>query len=190
MAEEVDVGTERLREQIDERRRELLEEEEREARARASARPRWLDALAVSTALFAVLAAIAALESGNYSNEALYRANQAVLMQARAVDTWAEFQADSIKKYEAQNLATVLGHTGGSPDELQTAQQEAERRQQTQDQLMPEAQRLDQETANLNRDSEEMLNHHHRFAISVTVFQVAIGLAAIAALSGCRWCGG
>jgi hypothetical protein len=47
---------------------------------------------------------------------------------------------------------------------------------------MPEAQRLDQETATLNSESEEMLNHHHRFAVSVTLFQVAIGLAAIAAL--------
>jgi Domain of unknown function (DUF4337) len=178
VAEDVDVGTERLREHIEERRRELLGEEH----AGPERRPRWLDALAVSTALFAVLAAIAALESGNYANEALYRANQAVLVQTRAVDTWAEFQADSIKKYEAQNLGTVLSHTGGSPDELQAAQQEAARRQQTQDQLMPEAQRLDQETADLNRESEEMLNHHHRFALSVTLFQVAIGLAAIAAL--------
>jgi hypothetical protein len=180
VADDVDVGTDRLQDQIEERRRELVEEER--AEARAAARPRWLDALAVSTALFAVLAAIAALESGNYANEALYRANQAVLIQTRAVDTWAEFQADSIKKYEAQTLATLLGHTGGSPEELQAAQQEAQRRQQTQDQLMPEAQQLDQETANLNAESETMLNHHHRFAISVTLFQVAIGLAAIAAL--------
>jgi hypothetical protein len=178
VAEDVDVGTDRLQDQIQERRRELVEGE----RATSAARPRWLDALAVSTALFAVLAAIAALESGNYANEALYRANQAVLMQTRAVDTWAEFQADSIKKYQAQTLATVLSHTGGSPDELQAAQQEAQRRQQTQDQLMPQAQQLDQETADLNRESETMLNHHHRFALSVTLFQVAIGLAAIAAL--------
>jgi hypothetical protein len=178
VAEDVDIGTERLQEHIEERRRELHEE----GHARRDKRPLWLDALAVSTALFAVLAAIAALESGNYANEALYRANQAVLVQTRAVDTWAEFQADSIKKYEAQNLATVLSHTGGSSDEVQGAQQEAQRRQQTQDQLMPEAQRLDQETASLNHESEEMLNHHHRFAVSVTLFQVAIGLAAIAAL--------
>ena len=76
MAEDVDIGTDRLQEHIEERRRELLEDEQ----PRAERRPRWLDALAVSTALFAVLAAIAALESGNYANEALYRANQAVLV--------------------------------------------------------------------------------------------------------------
>jgi hypothetical protein len=81
-----------------------------------------------------------------------------------------------------QTLATLLGHIGGSPDELQAAQQAAQRRQQTQDQLMPQAQQLDEHTADLNRESETMLDHHHRFAISVTLFQVAIGLAAIAAL--------
>lgn len=183
MADDVDVGTDRLQDQIEERRRELAEEEAvATERARANARPRWLDALAVSTALFAVLAAVAALESGNYANEALYRANQAVLLQTRAVDTWSEFQADSIKKYQAQTLAAVLGHVGGSQDEIQAAQQEAARRQQSQDQLMPTAQQLDQRTENLNGDSEQMLNHHHRFAVSVTLFQVAIGLAAIAAL--------
>jgi hypothetical protein len=180
VSDDVDVGTDRLQDEIEERRHE--QEEAASERASTAGRPRWLDALAVSTALFAVLAAVAALESGNYANEALYRANQAVLLQTRAVDTWSQFQADSIKKYQAQTLATLLGHTGGSPEELQAAQQEAASRQQTQDELMPEAQRLDQETATLNSESEEMLNHHHRFAASVTLFQVAIGLAAIAAL--------
>src|SRR5918911_2684172 len=141
MAEDVDIDTDRPQEEIEERRRHAAAAGE--APEPASGRPRWLDALAVSTALFAVLAAVAALESGNYSNEALYRANQAVLMQARAVDTWAEFQADSIKKYQAQYQAALLTRTGRSPEEVQAAQQEAQRRQQTQDQLMPQAQHLD-----------------------------------------------
>ena len=50
------------------------------------------DALAVSTALFAVLAAFASLNAGDSASEALYRANQAVLQQTQAVDTWSQFQ--------------------------------------------------------------------------------------------------
>jgi hypothetical protein len=34
-----------------------------------------LDYLAISTALFAVVAAVAALQASTYANEALYRAN-------------------------------------------------------------------------------------------------------------------
>ena len=182
MPEDIDIDTDQLQDTIDERR-------EREAELRGEAhpkaersRPLWMDALAVSTALFAVFAAIAALESGNYANEALYRANQAVLKQTQAVDTWNEYQSDSLKKYQEQTTATILTHVGGTPQEIQAANDEAARRQQSQDQLLPQAAQLSQDTDELNRDSEEQLNHHHRFALSVTLFQVAIGLGAIAAL--------
>ena len=180
MAEEIDIDTDRLQEQIEERRHHAAEAGEASAPRRG--RPFWLDALAVSTALFAVFAAIAALESGNYANEALYRANQAVLLQTQAVDTWNEYQADSLKKYQQQTLAILLGHVGGTPEEIQATQDEAARRQQSQDQLQPQAEQLARQTEQLNRDSEEQLAHHHRFAVAVTLFQVAIGLGAIAAL--------
>jgi hypothetical protein len=172
VAEDIDVGTERLQEEIQHARR---------------ARPRWIDALAVSTALFAVFAAIAALESGNYANEALYAANQAVLKQTQTVDTWSQYQAESLKKYQQQVLGTLLLHTGGTPEDIQAAKVEADRRQQQQDELRPEADRLAAETDQLNHESEINLSHHHRFAASVTLFQVAIGLAAIAALLAMRW---
>ncbi len=176
--EDVDIPTDKLQEDIQERREGLEEGREKKERRR----PPWIDALAVSTALFAVFAAIAALQSGNYANEALYAANQAVLRQTQTVDAWSEYQADSIKKYEQRSLATILRHTGGSAEEIQAATDEANRRQQRQDELQPEANRLNGETQDLTHESVLNLAHHHRFAISVTLFQVAIGLGAIAAL--------
>jgi len=175
MADDVDVGTDRVQETMAERRREETERAER-------ARPRWLDYLAISTALFAVFAAAAALESGSYSNEALFKANQAVLQQTRAVDAWSEYQADSLKKYQQQTLLTLLPHVGGTPAEIKAAQDEAARRQAKQDDLQKEASTRDKETAALNAEAQGQLEHHHRFAVSVTLFQIAIGLAAIAAL--------
>lgn len=172
MSEEIEVGTERMQETIEERRREAGEH----------GRARWLDYLAVSTALFAVLAAGAALEAGAYANEALYRANQAVLSQTQAVDSWSQFQAESVKKHESQALAVLLAHVNGSPAEIAAAQDDAAKRQAQQDALQPEAKARDAETAALNREAEGQLEHHHRFAIAVTLLQVAIGLAAIAAL--------
>jgi len=91
MSDDLDVGIDRVQDDVAERRRAAAEA----ARA-GRGRPRWLDALAVSTALFAVFAAIAALEAGNYANEALFKANEGVLRQTQAVDTWSEYQADSI----------------------------------------------------------------------------------------------
>jgi len=177
MAEDMDVGTDKLREDIEERRREAAGE-----RDETRSRPHWLDYLAISTALFAVFAAAAALEAGNYANEALFKANRGVLQQTRAVDAWSEFQADSIKKQTQQNLAILLAHVGGTPGEIKAANDEAARRQGQQDDLMKEATARDAETAALNEEAQGQLEHHHRFAVSVTLFQVAIGLAAIAAL--------
>jgi hypothetical protein len=174
MSDGLDVGIDRGRDDVAERRREAAE-----AAREGRGRPRWLDALAVSTAPFA---AIAALEAGSYANEALFAANAGVLRQTQAVDTWSEYQADSIKKYQAQNLAALLAHTGGTPQEIQAARDEATRRQAQQDSLQPEATRLGDETAALNAESRTNLAHHHRFAVAVTLFQVAIGLSAIAAL--------
>ncbi len=177
MAEDMDVGTDRVQEDMEERRKEAMGEEHTKG-----GRPRWLDYLAISTALFAVFAAAAALEAGNYANEALFKANQGVLKQTQAVDAWSEFQADSIKKQTQQNLAILLAHVGGTPAEIKMANDEAARRQGQQDDLMKEAKARDTETSALTKESQGQLEHHHRFAVSVTLFQVAIGLAAIAAL--------
>lgn len=167
-------------ENLAESSQELIEEGQREAQR--VQRPPWLDALAVSTALFAVLAAIASLKAGDSANEALYRANQAVLQQTRAVDTWSQYQANSVKKYQASTLATLLPHVGGNAAELGAAKAEVARRQAQQNVLQGEAQRLDQETAALSHESKGLLTQHSRFALGVTLFQVSIGLAAIATL--------
>ncbi len=134
MSDEQELDTDRLQETIQERHREAAGQALLEAK-----RPRWLDYLAISTALFAVIAAVAALQASTYANEALYRANQAVLKQTQAVDAWSEYQANSIKKHEQQSLATILAHLGGRPEELKAANDEAARRQARQDQLQPEA---------------------------------------------------
>ena len=173
MPEEYENLAESAQDTITERQQEAHQKE---------ARPEWLDALAVSTALFAVLAAFASLKAGDSANEALYRANLAVLQQTQAVDTWSQFQADSIKKYQASTLITLLSHVGGSPTELQAAKDQVLKRQATQDTLLLEAKKRDAETARLSQESEGLLTRHTKYALSVTLFQVAIGLAAIAAL--------
>src|SRR5213596_1556561 len=77
--------------------KEKLEEATEHAVAAAEHRSRWLVYLSFTTALIAVLAAVAALESGTYSNEALIQKNEALLAQAKASDQWAYYQAKSVK---------------------------------------------------------------------------------------------
>jgi hypothetical protein len=56
-----------------------------------------LKAIALTTALFAVFAAIAALRAAGTVNEALVLKTQAARLQAEASDQWAEYQAKGIK---------------------------------------------------------------------------------------------
>src|SRR5437899_9563753 len=77
--------------------KEKLEQSIEEAVEGAEHRALWIVYLSFSTALIAVLAAISALESGTYSNEALLEKNEALLAQTKASDQWAYYQAKSVK---------------------------------------------------------------------------------------------
>ena len=69
---------------------------------------RWTLHLSLSTAIIAVFAAIASLQSGAAESEALLAKNESILAQAKASDQWAYYQAKNIKMslYEIQ-LETV-----------------------------------------------------------------------------------
>ncbi|PYI96302.1 MAG: hypothetical protein DME98_13060, partial [Verrucomicrobia bacterium] len=69
-------------------------------------RERWISWVALSTAILAVLAAIAGLLSGRYVNEAM-------MNQIEASDQWSYYQAKSIKA-AVLDAKTSLG---GAPDE-------------------------------------------------------------------------
>lgn len=137
--------------------------------------------------MFAVLTAVAALLAGDSANEALYRSNLATLSQAKASDTWGEFQAESLKKYLHRIHAETLMLLKAPAEQILSAQKEVGRRQSQQDILKEEAQKQDTETKKLLEESQKLLGRHRIFALSLTLFQVAIGLSAIAAILRLRW---
>jgi hypothetical protein len=142
----------------------------------------WLQWLALSTALFAVLAAIASLKSGQLSNESLLRMNEATLKQAQASDAWSYYQAKGIKQVTREAQAELLGASHASTDMVTKAHSEAERYKSEQEEIQKEARKLEEEQKDLVEKSRQDLERHHRFAYAVTMLQVAIGLSAIAAL--------
>jgi len=138
----------------------------------------WTLWLSLSTAIVAVLAAVASLESGAYANEAILAKNEAVLHQSKADDAWAHYQAMSVKAvvYATQAEATTV------PETARRWRAEADRERGEQRDVRAEAEK---EEAAVERDgelAERALHLHHQFSRSVTVFQVAIALSAIAAL--------
>jgi type II secretory pathway pseudopilin PulG len=155
---------------------------ERHAEAHGErAAPPWLRPLSLTTALIAVMAAVASLLSGSFSNDALLEKNEAVLLQARASDQWAFFQAKGLKGALAASQAEVLAPT--NPALSAHLKAEAERYKGEQTEIQKQAHELEAQETERNEASNRFLERHHQFALAVTLFQIAIALGAIAALA-------
>ena len=158
---------------------ELKERLEELDEARESSSSRWTLWLSLSTALLAVLAAVASLESGACANDAILDKNDAVLHQSKADDAWAHYQAAGVK-------AVVYGTQAESatrPELGSKLQAEADRERAEQVTIKAEAESEQVAVEQMDEKAAHKLHVHHHFARSVTVFQVSIALAAIAALT-------
>jgi hypothetical protein len=142
---------------------------------------RWVLYLSLSTALIAVFAAIASLESGAFSNEALMQKNEALLAQSKASDQWAYYQAKSVKATIYSTQAAAQRST--NPELADKSLAEAARYAAEEKEITNTANELEKEVKKSGESSEKSMEHHHRFAYAVTMFQISIALAAVAALS-------
>ena len=133
----------------------------------AAAKRHWLDHAARTTAVLAVLAAVS---SGQYANQF----SRTILAQAEASDQWSYYQAKSIKTLLREQRVEDLGDGGQLvPAALRKKVADARRQQET-----------TKRQANQTQDSSKFHDHLHMiFAGGVTLFQVAIAVAAISALT-------
>ena len=123
----------------------------------------WISWVALSTAMLAVFAAITGLLSGKHANEAM-------MNQIEASDQWSYYQAKSIKAAlldAKMSLATVT-------DEKDRAK--AARYEEEQTEIKSEAERK-------QADAKSNFHRHEVYARGVTMFQIAIAVAAISALT-------
>ena len=70
-----------------------------------------------------------------------------------------------------------------NPELAAKAHSEAERYSREEEEISKTAKELEKEVEEKTERSTESMEHHHRFAYSVTMFQISIALAAVAALS-------
>ena len=170
MPEGPEVETETLMEKIH-------EEVEHEGGAR-------LKRIALSTALFAALAAIAALKAGATVNEALVLKTEATRLQAEASDQWAYYQAKGIKAATAEASRTSWLAIAKEPPAEYAEKQK--RYLAEQKEIDKKAREKEKERDEKSKEADELLHHHHGFANTVALFQVAIALGAVAALTKSR----
>jgi Domain of unknown function (DUF4337) len=124
---------------------------------------KWISWVALSTAILAVLAAIAGLLSGSHANEAMMK-------QIESADQWTFYQAKGIK---AAVLDAKMSLTGSTSD---ADQEKAAKYSEEQAEIQKEARAKEAE-------AKQKFHQHEVFARGVTLFQIAIAIAAISALT-------
>jgi hypothetical protein len=159
---------------IDKLHEEIHEEVEREGGV-------LLKVIALTTALFAALAAVAALLAGGTVNEALVLKTEATRLQAEASDQWAAYQAKSIKSALQETSASAWIALGKTPPP--SIENERKHYVSEQADLAQVARAKERERDQKDSEADQLLHRHHRFADSVALFQVAIALGAVAALT-------
>jgi hypothetical protein len=143
--EEIEVPTEGLQEEIHHHAE--------------SSGAKWVSGIALTSALLAALAAVTAMLSGHHANEA-------VIEQIHASDSWSYYQAKGVKATILASKAVLTEKDQAKLEQYKTDQEEIKAKA--------------EEHAH---DSETHLRIHETFASGVTLFQVAISIAAISALT-------
>lgn len=150
------MPTEHLHEEIQERAEERKE--------------KWILFVALSTAVMAVLAAVAGLLAGHHANEAL-------IERVKASDQWNLYQSKSLKQEIAVNTDLIMHTQDHSAAIAKYDKDKAD--------AMKDAREAEKE-------SEGHLAKHVPLASAVTAFQIAIAISAIAILTRRKvlWVGG
>jgi hypothetical protein len=130
----------------------------------------WMMGVALSSALLAGFAAVCSLLAGHHANEAM-------VDQIQSSDRWAYYQAKGIKAAVLGSKMELL-ESEGKPASARDAQKMAEYKK-DQDDIAAEANER-------QRSAEAHLRRHVIFARAVTLFQIAIAIGAISALTNRR----
>ena len=128
---------------------------------------KWVVYVAMTTAVFAVLAAICGLLAGDHADEAM-------LAQMRASDTWAHYQAKGIKADVINASNDLLIAFGKTPDTSATNRIKHEKKDQ---------QEIMDKAKDYQKESDEHVARHKILARGVTMFQIAIAIGAISIIT-------
>ncbi|MDA8225482.1 MAG: DUF4337 domain-containing protein [Betaproteobacteria bacterium] len=138
--------------------------------------------VALFTALLAALGAVLGYQGNRLMNEVLLEKNQAVLYKAHATDQWNYYQAVSTKMH-LMEMARIL-----SPAGKQTAFDASIAKYKSQKSgIKATAEHFDAASEQANAHAEQMNAPHERLAMAMILFQIAVALASVTALTKRGW---
>jgi len=154
---EIEDYSENVREQSNEHAHHILKE----------GKEKWVLFVALTTAVFAVLAAITGLIASDHADEAM-------LAQIKSSDQWAFYEAKSIKSGTIDQANKILLALGKTPAAEDAAKIKSNKNDQA---------KIMQDAKDFQKESDEHLARHKILAKGVTLFQVAISIGAIAIIT-------
>ena len=134
--------------------------------------------LAVTTAVIATVGALFSYMGGATQANAGLHKNDAAIKKTEASNQWNFYQAKSSK----QNLAELAVELAPEARKAFYAD-EVKRYNAEKKDIKLAAEKLEQESKDWDRKSDEQMHQHHRWAQATTVLQIAIAMAAIALLT-------
>ncbi len=139
------------------------------------------NSIAMFTAIIATVGALFGYMGGaTQANAGLYK-NNAAIKKTEASNQWNYYQAKSSK----QNLSELALEL--TPSKKEFYQDEIKRYKGEKAEIKAAAEKLEAESQHWDKQSDEQMHQHHRWAQATTVLQVAIAMAAIALLSKKKW---
>lgn len=138
--------------------------------------------IALFTAIIATIGAIFGYMGGaTQANAGLYK-NNAAIKKTEASDQWNYYQSKSTK----QSLAE-LARDLAAEDKKAGYQAKVDRYEKEKSEIKSAAEKLEADAARWDKQSDEQMHQHHRWAQSTTVLQICIALAAIALMTKKKW---
>ena len=155
---------------------------ELEHAAEHGAKDSFAGSIAVATAILATVGALFSYMGGaTQANAGLYK-NNAAIKKTEASNQWNYYQAKSGKQNLAE-LAIVLLPEDKRPQYLQ----EVDRYKKEKADIKTAAEKLEGEATAWDKQSDDQMHLHHRWAQATTALQVSIALAAMALLTRRKW---
>ncbi|MBI2771552.1 MAG: DUF4337 domain-containing protein [Burkholderiales bacterium] len=142
-----------------------------------------INQIAMFTAVIATVGAIFSYMGGfTQANAGLFK-NNAAIKKTEASNQWNFFQAKSTK----QSLAEVSRDLTPGPTEKVKYQAKIDRYEKEKNDIKLVAEGLEKDATAWDKQSDEQMHQHHRWAQATTALQVSIALAAIALLTKKKW---
>ena len=143
---------------------------------------KFTNQIAMITAIIATVGAMFSYMGGaTQANAGLFK-NNAAIKKTEASNQWNYYQSKSTK----QSLAE-LAHDLAADDKKALYQAKVERYDKEKAEIKLAAEKLEADASGWDKQSDEQMHQHHRWAQSTTALQVAIALAAIALLTKKKW---